>query len=393
MTTQPYILTYYDAVAAAMDFLGGNAASASQQDIRACIQAAYQELGTMHGWSFSARHGRVNSVAEHTTGTLTYDDTGGANERLVTFTDAIPSWAADTDKLLALKVDGTNALHLVDTYLTNKTITLDSVLNPGADVDALTSFRLFALAYHLPHDFQMFNGPWAEQHWQWGSRVEYSELMAMHRYADSSGDMRYWCLRANPDLHNTMSLYIYPTADAVETIDFVYDRYPRQLRHTGHETAEQTGTISISGAEVTSSDTTFAASMVGSLMRVGNSSNVPTGLGGRYPFAEQQTISARASATALTLSDSLTTAAGVKYCITDIIDLEYVAHEAFHACVRKHLAVRRNMKNKADFAAEYQDALLRAKAADHRGPLSEGFRGTWHRPRRLIDQVTFTGWE
>jgi len=380
---QPYILTFADILEAANDFIGALSASAAQRDLRRAVQNAYREVLNAHRWTFSLKQGRVVTQAAHTTGTAAYEHTG----RQVTFSSTLPSWVSDTDKLIALKISGTNALHLVDSYVDSTHVTLDATLNPGADVSA-SSFQLYPLAYHLPHDFHCFDGPWSETYWRWGRRVDYQQMMALHRFNDTTGDLVAYCLRADPDLHGTWSLYLYPANDESETIDFLYQRYGRQLRHSGHAANDRAGTIAINGTAVTGTGTAFSSTMVGALLRVGDTSNVPTGLEGLYPYSEQQTISAVTDATHLTLSQSLSTTSGAKYYVSDIVDIEYAAQEALFACVRKHLAYQRNMKNKAEFAAEYRDALLRAKGADNRDRQTEVIGRPQPGPYRLRDIVT-----
>ena len=124
----------------------------------------------------------------------------------------------------------------------------------------------------------------------------------------------------------------------------------------------ETATITTSG-----SGTAFNDKMVGSLLRVGDSTtNTPSGLDGIFPFDDERAIVTVASTTSMTLdADISTDRSGVKYCITDRVELDYHLHEAFYACIYKHLAIQRNMKNKGDYVAAYLDAVGRAKGSDN----------------------------
>ena len=132
----PQILTYRDAIDAAVDFLSGNSTGASQRDIRRAIHAAYREVGDAFSWSFLKKQGRVPLQALESTGTVAYDHTGGANERQLTLTpvaaEVWPSWAIDA----TVRV-GTVPCR-VESRISDTVLTLDVNLNPGADVAAST---------------------------------------------------------------------------------------------------------------------------------------------------------------------------------------------------------------------------------------------------------------
>lgn len=355
---QPNVLCYSDVVQAAMDFLGGLATSASQGGIRRCIHAAYNELAAAHEWTFLRKEGRVHLKAAYTTETITYTHSG----YLITGASTeFPSWAANA----VIKIG--DAYHQVTTRSSNTSLTLDATLNPGADVDSGTSYSLYPQWYALPHDFHSFDGVYTETNWWLGERVSDGKMLALHRYSDSTGPTRFYCIREVPELHGTKGVFIYPPSDETTTLDFVYKRIPRQLRYSGHESNEYAGSIIITGGETTveGSSTAFKAGMVGSMLRIGDdNTNVPTGLDGTEPFAQQQVIATRTSDTSITLASTMSTASTVKCRVTDIIDLGYAVHEAFHACVRKNLAIQRNMKEKETFIRDYREALFQAKAAD-----------------------------
>ena len=369
MATQPSILTYADVIDAAMDFLGGNSTSAGIADIRRCIQTAYREVSMAREWSFLREPGRIQLKAEESTGTITYDHTGGATyERQLTLAagNTWPSWAADAHVQIG------DAIHAVQTrHSGDQILQLDPVMNPGADVDAGTSFKIFPMWYELPADFVSFSTPYAEGIWQLGESNSDEEMMALHRYRHQTGTIRYHCVRSLPELHGSYGLYVYPAADADETLDFIYNRSPRQLRYSGHTAArDRVGTAAVDATQliVTGTDTAFYSLMEGSLIRFGDTTYDPTGMDGLHPFLSQQTIATVTDTTHVTLASALGAqpGAGTHYVVSDVIDLDAVVHEAFMACVRKHLAIQRNMKRKEDFLGLYQEALRRAKSADNR---------------------------
>ena len=388
---QPQIATMCDASQAGQDFVGYSAGSAGPADIRRSVQAALRELTTAHSWSFLKDWGRVPLQAPQSSSTIAYVHTGGATcERQLTIAAGTwPSWTNSNEYGAVVKI--ADAVHIVQSYQSSTVLQLDPVLNPGADVAAGTSYLAYPMWYKMPNDFVRFAGPFAEDVELMGQSVSHEEMLALHRYHSTTGTLQYHCVRAIPELHGAYGLFLWPPSDEADTCDFMYERLARQLRHNGLDTADRVGTVTVSAdlVTVTGTSTTFASTMEGSLIRFGDATNNPTGLDGLYPFAYQQTIKTVTNTTSLTLSSVLGgQPSSVKYVISDIIDLDANLHEAFLACLRKQLAIQRNMKNKADFMALYKEALGRAKSADCRDTQIQ-IMGTRPIQRmRLKDRVT-----
>jgi len=364
----PQILTYRDTIEAATDFLSGNSSSAAQGDIRRGIHAAYREIGDAFSWSFLHKQGRVPLKALESTGTVAYDHTGGDNERQLTLTpdddETWPSWAVEA----TVRVGSIPCR--VESRVSDTVLTLDVVLNPGIDVATGASFQIYPTCYTLPHDFQRLEQPWGEDTWRFGENITRDELLALDRFRDTTGGIRRFAIGEVADLQGSLGLYIHPASDADETLDFMYRRQPRQMRFSGYDLADTVGTIDVTAASsaVTGTDTTFAAKMVGSVLRIGSDgTNIPSGLDGLYPFDDERIIASRASDTTITLDTAVSTSqSGVKYCVSDPIDLHPAAYNAFLACVNKYLAVSRNMKHKGEMVALFEDALMKARGADRR---------------------------
>lgn len=360
---QPELLTYYECVAVARDFLSGNSTTASQEDIRRVIHDAYREVGEAFGWSFLHRQGRVQLRAALSTGTVGYvHGTNGTSRVLTAASTSWPTWAAD-----AVVRVGEVPCH-VQTRTNSTSLVLDSTMNPGQDVDSETSYQIYPHYYHLGHDFAALISPWGENSYDRLEEVSYDRMMALDRYRESAASPDYFCVREVADLYGTFGLYIHPPSNVNETIDFIYQRRPRQLRYTGHDTAERVGTITVTAAgAVSGTSTTFNSLMEGSVMRIGlDGTNIPTGLDGLFPYSDQRIIKTVTDSTTITLDGTTTARSSVKYCITDPIDINISLANCLKACIFKRLAVQRNMKNKADFLAIYEMELRTAQQNDHR---------------------------
>jgi hypothetical protein len=208
----------------------------------------------------------------------------------------------------------------------------------------------------------------AESSWRLGVPVTMTEMLAQDRYHTDSGAIQFYCVAEVPDVYGRQALFVYPAAVADETLDYVYVRRPRELRYSGHDAAEYTGTITLTAGSdvVLGTGTQFSSEMVGSILRVGTDANRPTGRFGEHPFAEERSVASVESATQLTLdAGAAATRSGVGYAITDVIDLGRVAHTAFLRLAEMHVAIGRNLKSLGAIRELADRALLEAMAADN----------------------------
>lgn len=105
--------------------------------------------GRVHDWSFLYKQESIALQDDYSTGTISYDHTGGAYERMITLSGGTwPLWTIEG----MIEIDGTD-------YAIEKVVTHGSILrlaennNPGADVAAGTSYNLHKDDYDLPDDF------------------------------------------------------------------------------------------------------------------------------------------------------------------------------------------------------------------------------------------------
>lgn len=382
--TQPYITTYSDVIEAMQDFLQGHGSSAHQQVIRRAIQTAYREIVAARDWNCMLRSSRIQLKATQTTGTIAYDHTGGTYERQVTLTgDTWPEWAEDASIYLNEMVCD------VESRKSDAVITLHATMNPGADLDAGTTYYLYPRWYRLPNNFASFYGPLEKTSWLMADEISLDEMARRQRYDFGTGDVRWYAVGSVPDLYGTMGLYIHYPSDEDEALDIVYKARPRSLRFTGHDAADYAGTVTATtgSATVTGSGTAVSAAHVGTIIRLTTSTTAkPTSHDGQNPFTEQRSIVAVNSAISFTLDAAVAASyTAVKYCMSDPIDIDISLYDAFLRCCEKHLAIARNFKHKAEVLAVAEKALFDAKCADGRSmqPRIAG-AGLW-RPNRLID--------
>lgn len=352
----PNYLTYTDVLDHLADFAQGCGVSAAQSVLRKCVLDAYDEVATAKDWSFLRDIARIQVKAAQTTGTLSYDNA----TRIATLSGATwPSWSDGA----SLYLDG--ILCDVERRLGetgDTTAYLDASLNPGKDLTAV-SYTLFRRWYELPSDFLRTEGPVQELDQTLGTAVSHIDLLACHDWDNTTGTMQYWAIGPNPS-SNGMALYVYPALLSDERIDIPYRRRPRDLRLTGLESAEYTGSITIAGTAVTGVSTSFSDFMEGAILRTSNTTASPKGLTGTNPYQQELVIRSVESTLGMTLNSAGTSISGKGFRVADYIDLSRVAWPAVFAVAESHYAMGRGLKQAALYAQKSEMAIRKAKAAD-----------------------------
>jgi hypothetical protein len=368
------ILTAQDAIEYGIQLVSAHSASVNQEGYKWALHLAYTELGQQFDWSFLYSHGRVPLQAAQTTGTVTYDHAGGSSERLLTLAGAtLPSWAEGS----AIRMN--NVTSVIDKVLSTTTAQLDSVLNPGVDVAAGATYRMYPWYYLLPEDFRQLVTPRAEYMGWTLTPLSYDNLMMMDRDNNEHGTPQWFCVRGALRHPGRMGLFVYPPSDETKSLDFIYERIPREVRYTGVYIADVPGSIAISlstPTAVVGTGTAFSSAMVGSILRVGNR-KLPTGFRGESPYLQQHVIALVADTTHLTLKTDATAAVtGASYSISDPIDIDPTLHPVLLAGFARRLAMEREFKDAVLFERAYQEALSAAKASDNRTDARQiaGFR-------------------
>ena len=354
--------TFSDALDRVVDFLGSNASPDGIRAAKRAVLDAYRQLSSERHWHYFYTRGRITTAAPQSTGTITYVHTGGTYERQLTLTSATwPTWARYGVVVIS------NTPYEVAERKSSTVLTLSVNSNPGADVAAGTTYSISRDTYPLPTDFQSLDALTAI-----GSSSVYPEYvhprnwLTQQRIQTSPGTPRLYTIMGEPNYMGALALRFFPGPDAALTFDFVYSRRARPILINEYKTG--TVTTTASSATVTGSGTTFSSNHIGSILRVYDATNYPTGLAGAYPALAEKVITDVASATSLTVDSNFDTAySAVKYLITDPIDVEEGAMlDAFHRCCELHASFNKKQKDRADVAAVYQQALRLAFEADSR---------------------------
>ena len=252
-------------------------------------------------------------------------------------------------------------------------IVLDSTLTLKNDVSA-QPYTLYRTVYPLPSEFRNMDEPSDEYNWWSGLYITPDEAMKLERVSNSSGSPLHWTIIKDPDSQGwAIKLMGYPTEE--ETIDFTYRRRARGIRYSGHEAASRAGTISRTGSAVTGSGSSFSQAMVGSILRIGSTTERPGPIESLTPWIEEAKITAYSSATAIT-AGSGTVAGSTYYCVTDPIDIAPHMESAMRTCTEYWLARIRGAKFDSAFGL-YQRELRLAMEQDQLAPISGRSREIW----------------
>ncbi|MFQ5492318.1 MAG: hypothetical protein ACE5GE_16530 [Phycisphaerae bacterium] len=365
----PYVFTFTDVLDSLDYFARAMQLGADLTLRRQVVRAAYREVIQARDWTFLRANARIKLQAPQTTGTVSYDHTGGTFERQLTLSSAtFPSdWTVDA----SIRLGSPDIVVDVEDRKSSTVVTLDATMAPIADISS-TTYSLYPRWYRLPTDFASAAEPLDEDAWIVGTQVSKARIEQLNRYEDRTGSLECYAFGAPLDLFGAMALYIHPPTDETETLDIPYNRRPRDIVYTGYDTSlDNVGTISVTAASatVTGSGTAFESGMVNSILRIGKDTTYsPGGLESQYPYGEQRVIKSVASATSLTLDANVaTTRTGVKYRIADPIDLDVILFDAFQRCCEKHLARMLRGKNYNQAEREFERAIRAAKEADCRG--------------------------
>lgn len=368
--------TFQDLVEHLSDYSGGEVMDRGLRDYKRAAIRGYQDLALSNEWKSYLTRGRVILNPLQDTGTIAFDLTGGAYERLVTLTDFTwPLWA----EFGTLLIDGVR--YKVDERKSNTQITLMHDSCPTADVATGTAYTLYQNIYPLPEDFRRLN----DLHYENGlgclqALPGVAEWLGLDQMSPQSGRPVAYAIGGSPDTwqYGKLSLYVHPYPDEGESIDFIYWRNPRPLFYTGQETAANVGTVSvtINTAAVVGVSTAFSQKMVGSLIRFSTNSSLPEGAAGMNPYQEQRVIISVTDATHLTLNEAVDFAyAAVKYAITDPIDADAALLEALYRNAELQLDNFRHPERVASRERAYQKAWVQACERDQRVMPAYGLYG------------------
>ena len=350
------LFTYKDAIDHVIDAVGSEASTNERRFARRAIQSGLNDLVNSYSFSYFTKVGRIVSSAQYATGTIAYTN----STKTVTLTGGTwPSWAKYGTILIA------NIPYNVASVTDSTNLVLKSNTNPGADVASGTSYTLYRDTYTLPEDFVSIDKLYCvTSNYQLGY-VTPEDWLAAQRWSRSPSQPLAFTITADPQVQNRQAVRFLRPSSVAMVFDYIYARRPRPLRYE----EVSAGTVTTDGTTtVTGSGTAFTSNMVGSVIRLSDDDvTEPTGLEGDYPTPDtERIITAVASSTSLTVNSSLSALTGVKYVITDPVDVdEGSLLNYFKACCVKRAKIERNAHDAEVAIAHCEQELRAAMSADN----------------------------
>ena len=366
--------TYRDILDYLVDYQRGNPSAYVQRNARRAVVEGLRVLTNAHQWTYFTQVGRVNTVAPYTTGTVVYDHSGGAYERVLTLTDGTwPTWAPYGEVVI-------NGVHYsVDEYRSATELQLSIYQNPGEDITDATQYGLYRNTYTLPVDCATIDQVFPSNSTQKIDFAHPRTWLQAQIYNDSAANTpTIYTITGDPDFQGQLAIRFFPSPDSAYPMDFIYQRRPRSNNVEG--IFEGTVTIESGNSTVAGGGTSWDDSLVGSLLRFSkNAQDLPTGLDGANPYKMERMIMEVVDSETIVIDQpSAWDLPAVKYMISDPIDIEPGAMQTVYLrCCESQLGKIARFPDRDKLEGEYLLELERSKVADSRNttPRSVGGQG------------------
>ena len=358
--SQTSIYTFADAMDHALDYMGAATDPQTERFARKAVQLAILQVQSCRNWTYYYQRGRLNTKAAYLTGTIEYVN----STRLMTLTGGVwPTGAADGVIII------NTVPYLVTERISDFIIKISTNSNPGADIAAGTNYLIYQEAYTLPVDFGSMGEIIMLGRPRLLTYVKPDEFVLRQRVYLGPLMPIMFTITDDPHRYGSLAIRLYPAPDQVYPIDFAYRRRARALMVSLYST----GTASVTDGllALTGIGTNWTNRMVGCIIRFAQdatSEDVPTGITGGSPFFLERVVTAFADGQTLTLDqDPQVTLSGVKYSISDPVDIEAGAMLTYFLReIEAQCRMIRRLKAMEVEEFQHKDAMMTAMEFDNR---------------------------
>lgn len=341
-------------------YVGNDASETKTAAAKRAAVAGLRLLSSYRNWSYYQTIGRITTVAQQSLGTVAYDHTGGAYERMLTLTpdttEIWPTWSQYGTVVIA------NVAYDVDVRKSSTVITLKETSNPGADVAALTTYRIYRARFPMPSDFVSSDQPIVGDGGEPLSLFQLRDWVLRRSRNDGDGQPREYCFVGNGS--GGTDVIVWPPPDAIYPLEFLYRRKPTQP--TLDEESRGKLTITSSSSAAVGSSTQFDTSHIGCVLRVSRNGTPPTAPDGANPAVFETTVTGIISAVGLNLTDAATASfQNVAYTLSSPLDVEDgpMWDLLIQKC-RKELRIETRMNLTNEELQAYNEAVVAACGDD-----------------------------
>ena len=360
--------TYQDAVEHLLDIFDLDATDRNYRQCRRAVDETYRELPQRARWSYFDRRYTLETDAPYSTGTITFDLTGGTYERQLTLTGGTwPSWARFG------RIQMTDAIYDVQERVSDTVLILSSRTSPDADFTDQT-YSINRIEYNLPADCRRVLRVYSQERRYMIPIATIDQIRDSNLVESTTSTPWKVGINGSSTIYGRQAIVFNPCPSDERHFDVWYEIAPRPLTIM----RESMGTITVSSgsATVTGTGTEFTSAMEGSLLRISSSATKePTSpLGNRSdngafnPAAHEARILRVSSSTSLLLETSVSsTYTDVKYVVSDPIEVEQTSMwTAFLRGAEYALSRMTNEKRLQERASDYVQAIRFAMEDDQR---------------------------
>lgn len=369
------VWTYQDLVEHLLDMFNEERVGRPLRTARRAAREAMRDLHMSHRWCYYNAERIFSTSAQHATGTIEYDHTGGSSERLVTLSDS--TWPSD---VRYHKIILNDTHYPIDTVIDTTNLTLSADENPGADLAAGTGYKVYREAYPLPSGFGEFGNliditnnrtvPLI------GTDLQVTRKIRAYDTPDTPWQV---AIRNAEEFLNSLSFVFVPPPSSVIKYQFTYTRVPRPLQTELNDTGTFAGTAGATTGVLTGSS--LSAKHVGSVIRIGDDVDPPTnvfgGLDGADNVFTDQAVILGISGTTLTLDTALSaTHTASLVTVSDPLDIEInVMLSALQRLAEAKYSVlsKRETKERREREELAMTALILAKERDNKAAYSPAY--------------------
>lgn len=299
--------TAQDVVAYLLASTGGGAQDGEHHAVRQAVIHGVREVLQCRDWLWHTKTGTFQTQVAQTTATITQ---GSAN-----ITVASPANIA-VGRIIAIPPQYFSTTPRVSAVAGN-VVTMDRPATLSGSNVPITPQTY----YDLPEDLKDIDALVTNTVGTLHTYITPQEWQRLEINTRGAGEPYYYTvMRSDTDTDRWQIRFVGVPTNGTP-VHFTYRYRPREIRYTGYEKFCRAGRISstLYGYTVTGTDTEFPEGIVGSVLRFGTSAEDPDPVGGTFPFQHERYITARASATQLSIANA-PAATSVRYCITDPID-------------------------------------------------------------------------
>lgn len=347
------------------DFAGSNLKPSQIRQRLTAVVSAYQHMSTLRPWRYYMKQDRLRVEAKYNTGSAAY------NHSTLTVTLAggtFPSWSNRATFVLE------GGEYEIDKVVTATTATLLSTSNPGANVSATVDYAIHNDRFLLAQDaigidqlYSMID----RRELQWSDPKDFFQVRQREKQADMPA---YYTLLGDVEDLGRLMLRIAPYPTDISFLDYTYKRVPRPLLVDSYSA----GTITTNASTtVTGSSTSWTSAMEGSILRASYATAMVDQATGDsdpqwfeqaampFPFIYERRIVTVTNAGSLVVDSAIPALSGVRYEISDPIDVEKGAmFTAFLRCCEWQLGCILRLQDRKELQDQFDYAIQAAIVVD-----------------------------